>query len=470
MAAIATGGSILDINSIVDQLMSLERRPLGQLAAKEASQTAKLTAFGQIKGALSSLQTATDALGKLDIFSSTRASVSGEQAGFTVSSSAGAASGNHSLEVLALAREQRLATAADGSFAPGAGKLTVEFGSVGDDGFTLDSPPRSASLEFEGDTLEALRDAINDDASLGIKASIINNGEHDQLVLTGTATGRNMAFRLSGEDGLAGLSYDPVSPPAGGAAVYSVQTAESAHLKVDGIEVFRNKNVIDDVISGLTINLTKDPLDAGPVKGNISIREDSSGAKEAIEAFVKAYNETHSTLRSLSSYDVEAQQASTLTGDSTVRSIQNQLRDSVAGGLAGLGGASSLAQIGISFDRSGILTIDHGKLDAALADEELDVGALFAGKEGVKGFAETVSARLDLMLDSRDGLIASRTQNLNDTIKSLTDQYERLETRLVTVEERYRLQYSKLDSMLAGMSQTSTYLAQQLATLPQIGG
>jgi len=37
------------------------------------------------------------------------------------------------------------------------------------------------------------------------------------------------------------------------------------------------------------------------------------------------------------------------------------------------------------------------------------------------------------------------------------------------MEERYRLEFSRLDTLLAGMSQTSSYLAQQLANLPKIG-
>src|SRR5690606_11052017 len=180
-------------------------------------------------------------------------------------------------EVLALAREQRIALAFpsggdENSTGPsiGPGKLTIEFGTVDGSDFVTDVPLRSASLEFEGSTLAELRDAINNSATLGIKASIVNDGTADQLVLTGTATGRNMAFRLSGEDGLADLSYNPAASEAEG--FQAVQTAESARLKVDGIEVVRGKNTISDVIDGVTLTLTKDPADStGPVKGTVTV-------------------------------------------------------------------------------------------------------------------------------------------------------------------------------------------------------
>ncbi|THF65702.1 flagellar hook-associated protein [Pseudothauera nasutitermitis] len=466
MAAITTGGSVIDINTIVSGLMTVEQQPLARLATKEAAQQAKLSAFGQIKSSLASLQTATDALKKLDTFTATKTTVSSD-AGFTATSKAGAASGSHTVEVLNLAREQRIATAADSTFTPAAGKLTVQFGTITDGAFVADGE-RMASLEFEGSTLEELRDAINGDASLGIKASIINNGTHNQLVLTGSATGENMAFRLTGEDGLADLSYDPAATPATGDKLYSVQAAESARLKVDGIEITRSKNTIDDVIDGVTLTLTKEPTGtATSVKGTLSITEDTSAAKSAIEAFVKAYNEAYSTIRSLTSYDAENEQASTLTGDSTARNIQNQLRNALNATYAN-DGLTSLSQLGISFDKTDrtTLVIDDTKLEAALKDPSKNVGNFFAGEAG---FATSLSARLESFLDSKEGVIAGRTDGINTTIKALTKQYDALEAKLVTVEENYRLQYSKLDTLLASLTQTSTYLTQQLASLPKIG-
>ena len=44
-----------------------------------------------------------------------------------------------------------------------------------------------------------------------------------------------------------------------------------------------------------------------------------------------------------------------------------------------------------------------------------------------------------------------------------------MEARLAKMEERYRKQYSTLDTLLNGLTQTSTYLMQQLANLPSIG-
>ncbi|HRJ23416.1 MAG TPA: flagellar filament capping protein FliD [Thauera sp.] len=472
MATITSGGSIIDINSIVRGLMSVESRPLTLLAQREASQQAKLSAFGQIKGALSSLQTATDGLKTATKFSATKASVAGD-AGFTASSGAGAANASYAVDVLQMAKIQRVSTPVGGSFTPAAGKLTIEFGTVTDAGsgksFTSDSPPRTASLDFEGSTLEELRDAINGNAALGVKANIINNGTAKQLVLGGTATGANMAFKLTGEDGLEDLSFDPAATPLPADKMYSVQAAQDARIRVDGIEVTRGKNTITDVIDNVTLTLTKEPVaPAASLSGTLSVSEDQSAAKTAVEAFVKAYNDVASTLASLTAYNPDNKTGATLTGDSTARNIQSQLRNALGASITGLTGANSLSQVGISFDKDGKLALDSTKFTAALNDTSKDVAAFFTGKDGVKGFASSFSAQLDGLI-ARDGLINSRTEGINSTIKSLTTQYDTMEARLAKMEERYRKQYSTLDTLLNGLTQTSTYLMQQLANLPSIG-
>lgn len=468
MATITSSGSILDIDSLVSGLMTVESRPLTLLANKEASYQAKLSAFGQIKSVLSSLQTATTALNSADKFAATKATVAGE--GFTATSDANAAIGSYSVDVTQMAKIQRVSTSTGSSFVPAAGKLTIEFGTVSESGgtksFVSDSPARTASLEFEGSTLEELRDAINNDATLGIKASVVNNGTTNQLVLSGTATGAKMAFKLTGESGLADLSYDPSATPAVGDKMYSVQAAQDAILEVDGISVTRSSNTISDVIDGVTLTLNKEPSGtATSLSGTLTVAADQSTAKTAVEAFIKAYNEVQSTLKSLTSYNTDTETAATLTGDSTARSIQGQLRSALASTFGGLGNASTLSQIGISFAKDGTLSLDSTKFNKAMSDPDMDVGALFAGTDEVDGFADVFGAKLESFLDT-DGLLASRTDGINSTIKSITKQYDAMETRLETMEARYRAQFSSLDTLLSSLSQTSSYLTQQLANLP----
>ncbi len=469
MALSASGlGSGLDINGLVSQLMAVERQPLTAMARKEASFQAKLSAFGQIKGSLSALQTAADALKDAAKFSATKATVDSD-AGFTASTKSGAAAGSSSVQVEQLAKVQRIATAAGTSFVPNAGTaeapttVSITFGKM--DGGSFEPGEADAkSIDFTGSTIEELRDAINK-GDLGVTASVIDNGTAKQLVVTGKNTGAEQAFQIGGTAGLAydpSVAIDPDNPsvPAGSNTSYVLQASQDARVNIDGISVTRGTNSISDALEGVTLTLTKTTEAAS----SLSVAEDFGGARSAIDAFVKAYNDTQTTLKNLTAFNAETKAASTLTGDSTARSIQSQVRNLVGGALSSLGDTSRLADIGVTFDKDGKLTVDGSKLDAALKDPNRDVAAFFTGSGDTKGLAATVSDGLKNFIDT-GGLLAGRTEGLNSSIKLIGKQREAFELRLENVQKRYQAQFTALDSTIASMTQTSNYLTQQLASL-----
>ena len=459
-------GSGLDLSGMLDQIMALEQRPLTALVRKEASYNAKLSAFGQMQSVLASLQSAANGLKDAAKFAGTKATVGGD-AGFTAASGANAAAASYAVQVDRLATVQRVASSATEEFAPSAGGLKITFGTVDDDGinFVPDSE-RTATLDFTGSTLEELRDAINADSTLGIKANVVNNGDVKQLVFTGTGTGADKAFQIEGvaleggENGLTGLNYTP----GVGGGMYSLQNAQDARLNIDGIDIRRGSNTVGDAIEDVTITLTKETTQPA----TLSIAEDRSAARSSIDAFVKAYNDSIKLLKDLTSYNAETKEAAVLTGDATARGIQNQLRAIVGGTFDGLGDTRQLADIGLSFQRDGTLTVDSTKLSAALDNPASGITEFFTGMEGKAGFAERVSMQLDGYLGS-DGLLKARTEGIDASVKAIDQQRETLLRRLESVEKRYRAQFSALDSMVASMTQTSNWLSQQLANLPKIG-
>jgi flagellar hook-associated protein 2 len=57
---------------------------------------------------------------------------------------------------------------------------------------------------------------------------------------------------------------------------------------------------------------------------------------------------------------------------------------------------------------------------------------------------------------------------INASIKDIEQKREQLNVRLESIEKRYRAQFNALDTLMARMQQTSTYLQQQLASLPKM--
>src|SRR5687768_9276359 len=127
-------GSGLDVSGIVSQLMALEQRPLTALAQKEARYQAQLSAYGSLKGALSTFQSAVAALATPAKFTALKASVTDATVA-TVSAGAGAAAASYSLEVQSLAQAQKLksGTFANTAATVGSGKLTISFGTYSAD-------------------------------------------------------------------------------------------------------------------------------------------------------------------------------------------------------------------------------------------------------------------------------------------------------------------------------------------------
>jgi len=386
MAISAPGiGSNLDVNGIISQLMALERRPLTGLDTKEAKYQAQLTAYGSLKGALSSFQSAVAALANPAKFSAVTASLADTTVA-TASASSAAAAGSYSVEVQTLAQAHKLKSAnfVATSTTVGSGTLTIQFGTYSGGVFTLnaDKATGTVTIGSSQSSLAGVRDAINA-ANVGVSASIINDGTGNRLVVASKDSGIANALKITVADddlantdnaGLSQLAYDAST----GGTMNLTQTvaAQNAAVVIDGISISKASNILTDAIEGVTLNLLKANT---PATTTLTVARDTAGTQAAVQSFIKAYNDLNKTVTDLSKYDAANKRASTLTGDATVRSLQAQLRGAFNTALTTAGGGlSTLADIGITFQKDGTLKLDSAKLTTALGDATKDVSTLFA--------------------------------------------------------------------------------------------
>ncbi|SFP91267.1 flagellar hook-associated protein 2 [Nitrosomonas cryotolerans] len=378
-------GSGLDVNSIVSQLMTVERQPLAALNQKEAKQQAQLSAFGSLKGALSSFQSSLSSLTDPAKFSTISANLADSSVA-TVITSSNAVAGRHDVEVQSLAQAHKVKS---GNFAStnttlGSGTITIQFGTYSGGTFSLnpDRPAQSITIAPNESSLTGVRNAINL-ADAGVSASIVNDGAGDRLVIASKHPGLSNALKISTVDddnnhtdnaGLSQLVYDASS--GGTMNLTETVAASNATLIVDGISISKASNTINDAIEGITFNLLK------PNTGNtttLNITHDTAGTQAAVSSFVKAFNDLDKIITDLSKYDASTKRASILTGDATVRSIQSQLRSTLNDPLSTAGGGLTLlSEIGVSFQNNGTLKLDSDKLKAVLKDSTKDISTLFA--------------------------------------------------------------------------------------------
>jgi len=446
----------LDVNGSISKLMELERIPLTKLATKETDLNAKLTAYGSIKGALSTLQTAAKSLANTTTLNGKSASVS-DSTVLSAAASSTAAAGSYSLNVTQLAKFHTLRSntayaAATDTFNTGTLAISVGGGT-----------PVNVTIDGSNNTLDGIRQAIND-ANAGVTATIINDGTTNRLVLRSNTSGSvgNISVTVTddgsgGTHALSGLDS---------ASLVQTQAADDAMLTINGLAITRTSNTITDAIAGVTLNLTKGTL-ASPGVATLTVAADTGATTTAINNFVSAYNTAVNLLKTDSAYDAANKKAAVLNGDSTVRTLQSQLSNLVQTSVSGIaGGISSLSDIGISVQANGTLAVDSTKLSAALADPNKDVSSLFTqtttGNEGIA--VRFNSALQDIV--GFGGLIAGRTDGLTASLKDIATSRDTINYRLTKIEARYRAQFTALDTLVTQMNKTSQYLTQQLANLP----
>ena len=437
-------GSGLDVNSIVQQLMTIERQPLNRLQASRADLQAQLSAFGQLKSALGTFQSAFADLKTLDAFEVYKADSSDETA-FTATADSTAAVGFNDIQVVRLAESHKM-----GSLAIADTDTTV-LGGAGDQ-LTATINGNAFSVDIGGMTLGQIRDAINDAPdNTGVSATIIseNSGSH-RLVLTSTETGNDNALNLSfsGTVGTA-LGMADINNPA----------QLDSEILVDGIySITRSGNTIDDAIGGVTLNLLAETADSK----RLTVSRDTDTVKETVQGFVDAFNELKT------SFDALSGEGNDLEADNTLRSIENQIQSVFNTAPSGLTtGMSYLSEIGVSFQRDGTLALDTGDLDSALAGDFSGVAELFAHDD--QGYL----FRLDTLIDGfvqADGLINIREDGLNSRIDTTDQRIGDMEYRLQLREQTLRDQFTALDELMGQLNGTSQFLTQQLAALPNLTG
>lgn len=469
MASITSSGlgSGLNIESLISSLMAAEQKPVTLLQTKESKETTKLSSWGQIKSALSSLQVAAQALDTRSEFVTFKSSIADSSIA-SAAISGSAVAGNYSIEVSQLASSQKIKSAGYASMSSAItsstlpATLTLEIGSTTGGVFSGDSSKtKTITIDSSNNTLSGLRDAINATKS-GVSASLVNDGGSSpyRLVLTSDSTGTANTFKLSG---LADLSYDPAT--GSGTGLSTTNAATNAQLKIDGMSVVKSSNTVTDAIQGVTLNLSKTNVGSATT---LTVSNDTAAVQTKVAAFVSAYNSLNSVIKVQTAYDPNTKAAGTLNGDSSVRNIQSQLKN-ILTSVVGSGSMARLSDAGVAFQKDGSLALDSAKLQAALAKPTQDVAGLFVkdSTTSSNGVASQIATRVASMLGS-GGMLTARTDGINATIKALDKRIDTLNTRLTSIETRYRAQFTALDKTVSSMNSTSSFLTQQLSALSSL--
>jgi len=455
----AAGGSVIDVSSLVSQLVAATRAPKDSLIASQTQTvTTEISAVGTLKGALSAFQSSLSTLDSPSTFNAQTASSSAPSV-FTATAGSTAVGGTYSVAVSQLAQAQQLVSkpfVGDGSAIVGTGTLKV---SLGGTSFNV-------TIGTANQTVAGIASAINSaTGNPGVTATVITGTDGAHLVLSSTLTGAANTIQVAETDG--GTALSALSYGTGNTTNYKEDSAaQDAQFSISGISHTSASNTVSDALGGITLSL----LGTTPATGTgstatLKVANDSATIETNIGAFVTAYNTLAGSLSSLGSYDSTTGTAGPMLGDSLLSGIQNELRSALYGVVnTGSSTYSSLASVGITTNTDGTLSMNGTRLQTALSAAPSAVSALFSSAGGV---ATKLNTQITAALAS-GGTIDTRSTTLVKQENSLSAQTADLNSQMTALTASLTQQYASLNTLLSSLQTTSAYLTQQFAALPTV--
>lgn len=478
----AGAASGIDFESIISASVSAKKTKLeSQVTTKKENAQIELTGVGKLKSALSSFTDILDEVAKKNSFNKRSVVVKQDTSDpvMTVETKDDASNGNYNITVTQLAQSTSYSTNVEDSTAKlGAGTMTFSIGE-GDDA-------KSFSIDVgEDDTLETLRKKINQNGeNFGVTANILTLSDgSSKFVLDSGNTGdaySNFSISSTGSDSLsvfnASVTTDDNGNKVSSGNMDLVRAGQDAKIEVDGATLTSSSNTFNDTIKGLKITVNRlsdtetikdedENESTGFKSNNVSVSTDTASVKSMIESFISTYNDLRTTLDDLSARNTYTNgtcndDGGYLAGDSTCSTIKSSLSNMLSSFSINSSSMNNIFAMGIEMDNDGNLSLDSDTFDDAIDNNYEQVVAAFSGDNGI------CSQMSESLKDytKTGGILALREDSLNSDIRDYEQKEADNTTFLAKYEESLRSKYASLDTLVANLNQSLSYLSSALNT------
>jgi len=302
---------------------------------------------------------------------------------------------------------------------------------------------------------------VGQDGSLTVEFSKAD-GDVDTLTVTDSlvtgATGQvSTTQTFTAGVALAGFNFTSV-----------LQSASDASFSLNGVAMSRSSNSITDAIPGVTLNLLGTTTQNNPAL--LTVSRDTTAVRGKVKALVEAFNTTMSDLKILSGTknkdDPTDIYSGALQNESSIQVIRTQLRRLVLDNSTSPSASiKALRDIGVSVDKSGVLTFNESGFDTAATNsfDEI-VTMLTANKESksqfttlTQGLAGDAVKRLT-DLTKATGYIQTQSSSAQKNVDRYKEQLEQIEARLKRLQEQYTKTFANLDSLVGSINSQRTSL------------
>ncbi|KGP63713.1 hypothetical protein EP47_04945 [Legionella norrlandica] len=434
----------LDITSIVDGLMEVEKIGLKRLEQKNSLYQKQLSSYTQLKNLIKNLS---DSISKFDTVLKQnfyKASSNNELVATALLNTNNPTPGNFNLNVSQLATAHQI-----GSTIYSSKDQSLNLSGM----MVLTQGSNSYNISIkDSDSLENIRDTINSSlGNIGIRASILHtNDASDQdqyiLLLSATNTGAINQINVSGDNP---LQINNV-----------LQAAQDAQFSINNYSVTRSTNIINDVLEGVTFQLNQTGV------ATISVNPDTSNQVNliagALSDFIKAYNQVMEELAK--------DQSLRYLRDSTYPLIIKNLQEIMTQTI-GTNPINSLLDMGIKLAKAEVKTNDEGveyvvkgKLDinhdllSENIEQNLPQLRAFFSNSGANFDAKVLTSLTTL----QTGTIYNREQIISQERNLLSKKINSEQGRLDVVRTNLTLKYAALDNIISKYQQLGNFIEQQI--------
>jgi len=226
-----------------------------------------------------------------------------------------------------------------------------------------------------GDLLTKIEDLFGD-----VTASVTGDGE--VMVIDNTG-GSDLSLQIAVKDADTSdddtLNFDANDDMGSAATTRKRQLVAGldASIVVDGVTISKSENIVDDVISGVTLNLLNADQDTTVT---LTVDRDVDSTIDKISTVVDNYNTIIAYIYEQQSYDADNETTGgILFGDNTLSLIKSQLTSVMLEPIWGVSSNfSTMGLAGINVDNEGQLSINSSTLKGYLETNFNDMKLLFA--------------------------------------------------------------------------------------------
>ncbi len=432
-------GAGIDVSTLVSAAMANQTAELAVMQGQQTQLTTEQTALSSFNNDVQTLQNAvyalTDPVGQMTSVAAT----SSDPSILSATALSGTPSGTHSITVsnLSTTSSAYSTAVASSSTAIATGTLTIQVGS---------GTAATITIDNTNNTLDGLAQTINSTANIGVSASVITDANGARLAIVSNSSGQAGSLTIT---------------PSSGLPTFTTTAGNNASLTVDGIPISSASNVVSGVLSGVTLNLAgADPN----TTVSVSTGPDVTQQEAAVNSFVSAYNTVIGDLNTQFAVDPTSNQAGPLASDGTLALAQGQILSAASFAMTGNGNVQSLADLGISMNNDGTLSVNSSALASSLQSNPSAVQSFFqSGNSG--SFGSNLSGILSGIADPISGSIAQDMSGLQQSQRSLTQQISDFQDQLNTMQQQLTQQYVQVDTTLQELPLLLQQVSQQLQSL-----